>query len=64
MRRLPLSKYGKRTKKAYSTDQASLEQIVLSDTKSKSWQKNYKYSFEENIVEDVTSQFGLQQVIF
>ena len=31
--------------------------------KSKNWNKNNKCNFEGNIIENVTSQFGLQQVI-
>ena len=31
--------------------------------KSKNWYKNIKCSFEENIIENVTLQFGLQQVM-
>ena len=33
------------------------------NAKSKNSYKNDKYSFEENIIENVTSQLGLQQVI-
>ena len=33
------------------------------NAKSKNWYKNEKCSFEGNIIENVTSQFGLQQVI-
>ena len=39
--------------------------VVLIDdfnVKSKNWYKNNKCSFEGNIIENVTSQFGLQQV--
>ena len=33
------------------------------NVKSKSWYKNDKCSFEESIIENVTSQFGIQQII-
>ena len=39
--------------------------VLITDfnAKLKSWYKNEKRSFEGNIIENITSQFGLQQVI-